>query len=65
VKKLLSLLGFDDKDKKEDISDLSKPLDALYPMLTQMNSYSMNVKIVAQYISQMDTLATKDIEEEE
>ena len=60
TKNLLSLLGFDDKDKKEDVSDLTKDLDTMYPMIMHINSYSLPAKHVAEYITSMDKLAECD-----
>lgn len=56
VQKLFSLLGFNKSDKKEDISDITKDLEDRYPMIAQL-SYSLDVKVVSQYINQMDKLA--------
>jgi hypothetical protein len=62
ARQLLDLLGFNQTDKKEDVSDLTKDLDEKYPMIHQMSSYSLPVKVVAQYIQQMDRLAELDKE---
>ena len=55
VTKLFGLLGFNNNNKKEDVSDITKELEEKYPMIAQL-SYSMDVEVVAQYINQIDTL---------